>query len=464
MYYKLKENLILRGWTKLPYAICNKINGQTFFLTENEFQTVSLCNGQIDIDSFFILPIQKEIIKNLEKNGLVEKCEKGNEILEEQKYKLYNCRYIYQAHWSITGKCNFKCKHCYLSAPHSKFGELSHETCINIIKQLAECGIMNVSITGGEPLYRSDFIEIIDELLKNKINISQIYSNAALINDELLDKLESRGIKPEFSISFDGIGWHDWIRGIKGAEKMAINAFKLLNKRGFPIDVEMCIHKNNSHTLEETINTLAQLGVNSIKTNPVHDTGEWTKEKGIYNLTTKELYDIYLDYIPKFFKAGSPLTIHLGGFFICEKGQKDYIIPAIRFDGSKTCKNQTICGHARNVMYIGPDGQLLPCMPLAGLEINGPKTFITEMPLHIALNNSNYISLIDTRLDEFLKKNKKCNDCDYKFTCGGGCRAGALMSTGDYFGCDESICTLFKDGYIDRIKAVSSEAINSMKM
>ncbi|WP_289466325.1 radical SAM protein, partial [Klebsiella pneumoniae] len=71
-------------------------------------------------------------------------------------------RYIRTAHWSITGRCNYRCKHCYMSAPDAKLGELSHETIMSIVQQLIDCGIYQVSLTGGEPLVRKDFMEIVD--------------------------------------------------------------------------------------------------------------------------------------------------------------------------------------------------------------------------------------------------------------------------------------------------------------
>ncbi len=459
MYYKLKNEVLLRGWEQLPHCVYIKTINNICILNKIYFNILLLCDGKTDVDSLYILDNQRKIIKNFEKLGIIEQCEKNDTITEKQKYKLYPCRYIKQAHWSITGKCNYLCKHCYLSAPGAKFGELSHEVCMDIIDQLAECGIMNVSLTGGEPLVRNDFMEIVDALLSKDININQIYSNGALVNENLLNELEKRGIKPQFSISFDGIGWHDWLRGIDGAEEKAINAFKLLKKHGFSIDVEMCLHKNNMHTLEDTVNLLSELGVESLKTNPVQETGDWTNENGKYNLTTEELYDIYLDYIPKFLRAGSPLNLHLGGFFLCNKGKKDYIIPSVRFDNTEKTCSHALCGHARNVMYIAPDGQLLPCIPLAGHNINGKKTFVTDMPLREALSHSDYLSIIETKISTLFEKNKKCSSCEYKYQCGGGCRAQALLYSNDYFGCDNAACTIFHNGYIDKIREAVSKAL-----
>lgn len=79
-------------------------------------------------------------------------------ISKEQKYKKYDSRFIKKVHWSMTGRCNYKCRHCLISAPHAKLGELSHDECMKIIRELASCGIRQLSVTGGEPLARADFL------------------------------------------------------------------------------------------------------------------------------------------------------------------------------------------------------------------------------------------------------------------------------------------------------------------
>ena len=57
--------------------------------------------------------------------------------------------------------------------------------------------------------------------------IGKIYTNGWLLNEEVLDQFASRGMKPQISVSFDGVGWHDWMRGIQGAEERTLNALRL---------------------------------------------------------------------------------------------------------------------------------------------------------------------------------------------------------------------------------------------
>jgi radical SAM protein with 4Fe4S-binding SPASM domain len=341
-----------------------------------------------------------------------------------------------------------------MSAPQTKYGELSRERCLDIVRQISEAGILQVSLTGGEPLVRSDFLEIVDALLDRKITISQIYTNGVLVDEKLLAELERRKVKPDFSLSFDGVGWHDWLRGVDGAEEMAVEAIKLLRSHDFTVSIETSLHKGNIHTLEATLNLFREIGVQSWKTTPTADAGNWLKEAGKYNLNVDELYTAYLDFIPKFKAAGAPLSIMLGGFFMCSKGSEKYQSPAKKFDGSQKMLRQTICPSARNTMYIAADGKLLPCIPLTGLPVQEGMPSVTEMDICHALSDSRYLSLIDTRLEDLLKVNAKCNNCEHRLYCGGGCRAGALIGSGEYLACDDYTCYFFQNRYEEKIAAL----------
>ena len=117
MFYKLKENYLLRGWQKLPYALVDKRRRQPIFITAKEMRALELCNGQIDLSMPLISQEIRDMIPQIEKNGIISPCERGDAIAPEQEYKLYPARYIRTAHWSITGHCKYRCKHCYMSAP-----------------------------------------------------------------------------------------------------------------------------------------------------------------------------------------------------------------------------------------------------------------------------------------------------------------------------------------------------------
>jgi radical SAM protein with 4Fe4S-binding SPASM domain len=451
-FYRLNPDFGLRSWDQTPkYGVAVKLKGAEL-VADEAFNALSLCNGIMDTENFLVPERFRKLISFFEKRGVVSEC-KEREVLDEwQEHKHYNCRRISSAHWSVTGKCNLRCRHCYMSAPEAKYGEFTYEQCLETIDKISEAGIFNIDITGGEPFVRKDFFELVDVILSKNIGISTIYTNGFALGEATLDEFLKRKIKPLFSLSFDGIGYHDWLRGVPGAEEKTVKAIKLLRERGFRVSVESAFHRGSIHTIKDTMHLLSRIGVGHWKTNPASNSGNWRNEGRSLDLTIEELYDAYLDLIDEYFKTESPITVMMGGFFYCRKGLCEWFSPAKKHGG----ENEPLCLSARNTLYIAADGKLLPCIPLAGLPIQDEMPNILDTKLTEVLSNSEYLNRIETPVSALLEHNAECRECEHRAVCGGGCRAAALIENEDldYLGKDPATCLYFKGGYEAKIKAV----------
>lgn len=464
MYYKLAEHILLRGWNNRPYGLVDQGTGRTVFVTKEVMDVLSLANGKIDFSLPLITDVQRIIANLLVKDGVILPCKSADSIAEKQNYQFFDNCYMAEAFWSVTGRCNYKCKHCYLSAGDNKFGELSHEDVMSIIDEIASCGIYQVGLTGGEPLLRTDFFEIIDGLLERGICIKNIYSNGYLVNEEFLGKLEKRGIKPRIVMSFDGTdGWHEWLRGIPNAGKALERAFRLCREHGFKTAAMMCLHEKNKHTLRDSVNYLAGLGCSALVTGTISDIGAWREGGYGKSIGIEELFEVYMEYIPRYFEDGMPMAVSLGGF-IKLNPLKDYyeIIP---LKAEKNLDHDCVCEVAREDIYISAEGRALPCMPVAGTDIQNDFPFILEKGLKKCLTDSSYIEFITRPAKDVINHNPKCTDCEYASRCCGGCRAMALSSHHeDILGTDENACFFLRGGYVERVKDLMEEIAPDLKL
>lgn len=453
MFYKLKSEYMLRGWKLLPTGVINRETRQFKFLSGKKFAVLKLCNGLWDSDSMLFDDDQRKIMEELRADGYVEANDTPSPLEDIQEYKFYDNRFVETAHWSITGKCNCKCRHCYMSAPQHKVEEFTHEQCMDIIAQLAACGVQTVSLTGGEALVRKDFWEIVDALTTADIKIITIFSNGLLINENFIEELVKRGLKPGFQISFDGVdGCHDWLRGVEGAEKFAIRAIKLLREKNFPVVCAYGLHKGNIYALRGTVNKLADLGLQMLRVALVSEDGE---ALGISNqiLSDEEAFNAIIDYIPQYIADGAPMPVTLMGIF---EGfdSTQFRIPTAKAPEDANIDRNCVCGQVRNSIHIDFNGFVMPC-PMMGFSEEGKKHFSTifDKPLKELLNEGAYVDLINTRLEDYFKTNPTCAACEYKNRCASGCRANAMTNNGDgdIFGIDEKTCLFFKGGYYDRV-------------
>lgn len=459
VFFRIRPPYVLRGWKGIPWVLVKQPENTTERLSRKEFETLLLCDGETNLDGQ--LDDEKEkIIAQYQQQQVIDQYEEPCPLTPEQYYRYFDNRYVDAVFWSITGRCNYRCRHCYMDAPDSMLGELSTEQALDLIDQMAACGVLHVDITGGEPFVRKDFWQLVDRMLAHQIAVGKIYTNGWLLNDKILDAFEQRGLKPHVSISFDGVGWHDWMRGVNGAEQAALQALRLCHERGLVTDVEMCIHRGNLDGLPQTVEALRKVGVTNLKVSNVSMTELWRCHSDGNALDNAAYVEAMLPYINWYYRAGQPMNhLVLSNVIVLDK-DKPYRIVAEPYDGTEQCLDCLMCNAARWACYITPDGRLLPCMPMTASPEQERFPKVQDIGLQQGLSDSYYMQFVNGTVKDLLAANAECAACSYRFRCGGGCRATALLEGNhDLMGCDRTMCMLWKGGYVDRIRQIADEAI-----
>lgn len=472
MHYRVNERYLLRGWEKLPYAVVDSREGAVSFVPKTHMATLMRCDGNWGFDNPLVSDQERSIARVLLEKGIIEECEPGDIISPRQQYLFHENRYMQSIHWCITGKCNYRCRHCSMSAPEGRYGELSLGALLDIARQLAECGVYTVNISGGEPLIRPDFFEIVAELSRQGIIVKQLYTNGLLLDGKILDGLEELDQHPGIVVSFDGVGHHDWLRGVRGAEEAVYRALALCTERGFATTVQMCLHRGNMGSLRETSNRLASLGCARLRVGRVSELGDWNVHGVGMTPTFEEYYDAVLRYIPEYYEDGMPLGLTLSGVFSASPEKPDrYLLAPCQTDAGAGGKLVFSC--ARHVMQLFPDGRPAICdtlgpdhvgmSPIASDDPDAETTTLAD----VLSTGSPYMELLDTRRGSFLERVSECNECEYLRVCGGGCRANAYNEHGSIMGADSAACAFFKGGWakrvVDTMRAVRPEATFGMQ-
>lgn len=137
---------------------------------------------------------------------------------------------LYSLIWEVTQRCNHLCRHCYnvwqpdtpawpCSYPR---GELDTAQSLALIdKALDETGCPHVTLTGGEPLLRSDLLQIVAHLRRRGVRLTLI-SNGRLLSEELVVELIEGGVSMfELPLLSRRREMHDRLCGAKEAEGIA---------------------------------------------------------------------------------------------------------------------------------------------------------------------------------------------------------------------------------------------------
>lgn len=240
------------GWLKISKQCYDVLKlGIDNDLTEGE-----LLNKLADDDdrSYFAFLFAK--LKELD---VVYDIDKDGDRSLKKKYK------IDTIYFALTHRCNLNCIHCSVDAQLSS-GEdyFSTEQVFRIIDKIKEYNPENIIFTGGEPLLRKDFIEILKYASKVYSGNISIMTNGTLISKENVKILSL--LLNYIDISMDGVDEESCsvIRG-KGVFQKVMNSIKLLQDNDFnKITLSMVLTRNNEHFMEH----FRQLN-NELKTRPI---------------------------------------------------------------------------------------------------------------------------------------------------------------------------------------------------
>ncbi len=132
--------------------------------------------------------------------------------------------------WNCTRACNLFCRHCYASATQrAREGELSTGEAKDFLDSLAVFNVPALLLSGGEPLLRSDFFELLEyaRVLGLRVALS---TNGTLIDERTAARIAELGVS-YVGISLDGSREvNDAFRGVDGAYDRTIAGFRNCRK------------------------------------------------------------------------------------------------------------------------------------------------------------------------------------------------------------------------------------------
>lgn len=155
--------------------------------------------------------------------------------------------------WELTYRCNEKCTHCYLDvfAPHANVpGELSTAECFRVIDEMAEMGVLNLTLSGGEILVRRDFFQIA-EYARSKKFLLRLFTNGILITPALADRIAAlHPYMVELSLYSTRPEVHDRITRLNRSWELTTRAFRLLHERNIRTMMKTPLMRENYEELD----------------------------------------------------------------------------------------------------------------------------------------------------------------------------------------------------------------------
>ncbi len=162
--------------------------------------------------------------------------------------------------WEITLRCDLACRHCGSRAGRARPDELSTAEALDLVDQMAELGVMEVTLIGGEAYLRDDHAVIAQRIVSRGLTCTMTTGGRAL-DEARARALRDAGVT-HVSVSVDGLeSTHDKLRGVAGSHASALRALAALRAAGLPVTANTQISRPSLPELDALFEQLADAGI-----------------------------------------------------------------------------------------------------------------------------------------------------------------------------------------------------------
>src|SRR5580700_11239260 len=164
--------------------------------------------------------------------------------------------------WELTLACDLKCTHCGSRAGHARATELTTSECLSLVGQLAELGVRDVGLIGGEAYLRRDWLEIVRAIRNSGMDCA-LQTGALNLTDKRIAEAAAAGLQGA-GVSLDGLATlHDSLRGVPGSFDKGMVALRRLKAHGIVTSVNTQITALIVDQLDEFLEQIISVGASS---------------------------------------------------------------------------------------------------------------------------------------------------------------------------------------------------------
>jgi radical SAM protein with 4Fe4S-binding SPASM domain len=308
----------------------------------------------------------------------------------------------------LSDRCNEVCVHCY--QVQGQKGELSTGEWRTILDQLAEAGVLMLTLSGGEVTLRKDFLEILGYARQRGFAV-RIFTNGLTMTRELAQQLAAlHVVDVEISLYSPRAEVHDFVTGVPGSFDKTVRGIGYLREHNVAVTIKAVMMSVNQADLPAYPAFAASLGVHFRL-----DTSGIVPREGS-------------DLAPQALNPERSAVDVLERQLRIEKKREP---EALATDASSRLRpaSRLVCGAART-LHVEPNGELRPCtlleVDLGDVRSSSPaEVFQSEKAR--AVRDLQWGDLHGCRVCELARRCSRCH-------------AVALAETGDALGPHPTAC------------------------
>lgn len=312
----------------------------------------------------------------------------------------------------LTYRCPLRCTYCSNPVDYAQHHtELEAATWVRVVREAEALGVVQVNLTGGEPLLREDLEVLVARCRDLNLYTNLITAGVPLTYERLLRlrdigldsvQLSIQSLDPAALAQITGGRWLDQKRATADWVK----------KLELPLTINVVLHRDNLHEIPDLITFAESLGADRLELANAQYLG-WALVNRHGLLPTKKELDEARGIV-------SEARVRL-------RGRLDllFVLPDYYSDLPRACMD----GWGRRYIVVAPDGLVLPCHMARCLMGVGRLQFdnVCDAPLGAIWGDS--VGFNRFRDEQWMPE--PCRSCDRRQIDFGGCRCQAFLLTGD---------------------------------
>ena len=322
----------------------------------------------------------------------------------------------------LTYRCPLRCVYCSNPLDYASHQDaLSTEDWLRVFREAEGLGVVQLNLTGGEPLIRDD-LEVLVEGARALDLYTNLITSGIPCTRERLARLKAGGLdNVQVSIQDVRAPESDRIAGLRSFERK-LEVARLVKELGLPLTVNVVLHRENLDRVPEIIALAESLHADRLELANTQYLG-WALTNRRALLPTREQLD-------RAREAARAARERLRGSM-----ELLFVMPDYYAEFPKSCMD----GWGRRFIVVSPDGLALPCHAahtLPGLAFDR----VQDRSLEEIWHHSDAFNAY--RGEAWMPE--PCRSCDRRTADFGGCRCQAFHLTGSATATDP-VCSLAPD-------------------
>jgi pyrroloquinoline quinone biosynthesis protein E len=333
----------------------------------------------------------------------------------------------------LTYRCPLRCVYCSNPLDYDRHrDELDAGAWLRVLREAEALGVVQVNLTGGEPLVRDD-LEALIECARGLDLYTNLITSGIPLTRERLARFRELGLdNVQISIQDVSAGASDRIAGLRSFDRK-LTVARWVKELGFPLTVNTVLHRDNLDHVPEIIAMAEELSADRLELANTQYLG-WALTNRQALLPTREQ-------LARAREVAAAARDRLRG-----RMEVLFVTPDYYARFPKSCMD----GWGRRFIVVSPTGLVLPCHAahsIPGLSFDNVRDHSLE---DIWRDSAGFGAF---RGEDWMPE--PCKSCDRRTIDFGGCRCQAYQLTGNAAATDP-VCPLSPDHHL--IEAAREQA------